>query len=811
MEIIKNLIAKKYKLINVLADKKPPHKDWTNLTPEVLECLHDLESDRWALFMGEHPNGRKLFCLDFDVNSSKAKCEKTKTRFEDYIDLCGEDGVFMGSTLENGAVIVDYTDCEGMCGIITELCSRLSGNSFKCKLDEMEIFMGNKSIQILPPTKTICKVSGTADRNREWLNDVPIVVLENDSPETCCKVRYFSDIMGELFEKHPKREQRQDQGQGQGDESEESKDGDKWVKLLMNYLGNPKKASGEHLIDRTDFLKIGACLKSNGYSIEVWKRWVELDARNGDGEKTWNSLSHTVHRNILRSLCKKYKPDNLRKWTEDFKLFLTLDILNKGTNDIGTWCVPHFIDNLRCYKKVWWEFKERKGVWEMNEFISEKIVSFTQQTIDESVAYYANLKAKEADESKKGEIQKIINQFNEHRKSLSQSSIYKSLEQFLRSKLYADDKWLEQLNNNPYKIAYKNGILNLRTLEFREGLISSDYITHTLPFKYKKATKEDKDWVSHELKKICNWKKEHYERYLGQLGYAFCGDASKVQEFYNMKGEQASNGKSTPFDVLTLIAPNYVIKLNSNTFEKANKGMIHKTIATLSGKRLLWLNEMDETAVQDEGMLKNIRDGTQVSYPVMYGISAMMTISGKLFMIGNSPIHVKGDNGILRSLIINQFDSNFNDKNGITEGKDDYENLMFYSDPKMIEKLAEKKEAFLELIFEYSKKFADEGKLPPVPKEWKNEKEELRENLCKFDKWFQENFVFGANVEGTISKHELETMIKEQKIFKVININTELKRMKLWNNPISYDSQAWNNGHKGIFKHIHLLEWEEKR
>lgn len=801
---IKQLINDDFKLINIIPnEKKPPHANWSNLSPEVLKCLHDETSNSWALFMGEHPNGRKIFCLDFDVNSKNGKCEKTKERFEDYIADCGEDGVFMGSTLDNGAVIVDYTQCEGICNMIKELCSRLSGNSFKCKLDEMEIFMGDKSIQILPPTQTKCKVSGTIDRPREWLNDVPIVILDNETPETDCRVRYFANIFNELLIKHNKKETTQES-------VEESKDGDKWVQLAMNYLGNPKKANGEHLIDRTDFLKVGACFKSNGYPIEVWKKWVALDARNGDGTKTWDSLSHTVHRNVLRTLCKKYKPDNLRKWNEDFNMFLDIKILDKGSNDIAQWCVPHFIDNLRCYKKLWWEFKERKGIWEMNEYVSSKIVSFIQQNIDESVAYYSKRKADETDEPKKAEIQKTITLFNNHRRNMSFPSMFKSLEQFLRSKLHADDEWLEKLDNNPYKIAYKNGILDLQTLEFREGLVYSDYLTHTLPFKFGKASAEDKQWVKEELKKICNYNDKHLERYLGQLGYAFCGDASKVQEFYNMKGEQASNGKSTPFDVLTLIAPNYVVKLNSNTFEKSMKGMIHKVIATLRGKRIYWVNELDETAIQDEGMLKNIRDGTQVQYPVMYGVSAMMPITGKLYLIGNNPIKVKGDNGVMRSLVMNQFDSNFNQTNGIEKGKDDYKKLMFHSDNKMIEKFVEKKNAFLELIFEYSKKFAETGLLPPVPKEWRDEKEQLREDLCKFDKWFGENFVCGLG-EGMTSKYTIDAFITEQKNFKITNINTELKRMKLWKSPITYDSQAWEGGHRGVYNNIRQLSFDEKQ
>lgn len=805
MEVIKQLSEQNYKLINIHpTEKKPLHNNWSNLSADVLYGLQDLNSERWAMFMGEHPNGRKLFCLDYDVNNGRGRCEKTHQRFQEYILNNGEDGVFMGSTFGNGGIIVDYTDCEGMCAMISAICSRMAGNSYKEKLDEMEIFMGSKSIIILPPTDTKCKVSGKIERKRKWLTDVPFVVLENETPETCARVRYFSNIMEELLQKYNKPPLTKEMDLEE-EEDGKNKDEDKWVDLLFR-LGNPRAENGrDHLIPRTDFLKIGACLKSNKYSIDVWKRYVALDQRNGDGTKTWESLNHSVHRNVLRTLCKLYNPTAYSEWSKKYNMFLTMETLNKGANDIAKWCVPHFKDNLRCYKKIWFEFKHAKGVWEMNDYVSSKIVSFIQQSIDDSGAYFGILKRDESDEKKKTEIQKTITRFTEIRATLCSSSVYKALETFLRSYLCADEEWIERLDNNPYKVAYQNGILDLTTMEFREGLVSTDYLTHTIPFKWEKATDEDKAWVREELKKICNYKAKHTDRYLGQLGYAFCGDASKIQEFYNMKGETASNGKSTIFEVLTLIAPNYVSKLSSNTFEKNNKGQIHKTIATLRGNRVYWVNELDGSAVQDEVMLKGFRDGTTIPYNVMYGVSAQMPITGKLYLIGNEPIKTKGDNGILRSLIMNQFNSNFNPMNGIKKGEDNFKELLFYSDNKMIQKMVEKKHALLELIFEYSQKFAQTGLLPPIPKEWREEKEELREELCKFDKWFSDNYQWSADATWVCSKAEVEEHISYQKNFKITDVKTEMKRMNLWKKPIIYDCKEWCNGSRGTFRYMRRI------
>jgi phage/plasmid-associated DNA primase len=794
---------------------------------DALVATHNMQSKNWALFMGEHPNGRKIFCLDYDVNSynkeSKTvnRCEKTKELFDDYVDGVEEkDGVFMGSTIENGALIVDYTDNEGITRMVEELCSRITGNSFKAKLYAMEIFMGDKAIQILPPSRTKCKVSQKIDRARKWLGNCPFAVLNNDTPEESYQIAYLADIFKQTLElpqyaKKTKYVKKQDEE----DENEESADGDKWVKLIMDYMGNPRTEGGQHKIDRNDFVTICASLKSNNYSLDVWNKFVALDQRGSDGQKIWDSCTHTVHRNTLRTICKKINPDALRKWNEDYNMFLKLETLDKGAVDIAKWAKPHLKETMRCYKKIWYIYDERKGVWKMTANVMNRIIEPIQHFIDESVLYHTLLKTKAEDEEKKKIQQNIINSLNIHRRQLSQSANFNAIEKFLRERLEVDEEWVKQLDNRPYTIAFQNGILDLKTMEFRHGLVNTDYLTRTIQRKYRKPTKEEKKWVRHELKKICNWKETHLIRYLAQLGMAMCGDASKIQEFYNIKGEGASNGKSSVFEVLTKIAGNYIRKLESNVLEKGMQNVRHKEIANWGGVRLAWMNELDEFAVQDDAFIKNLRDGETVNYNVLFGVNAIMQIQFKLNIIANHPLNIKGDRGILRSYVVNQFDSDFTAGNGITDETEDYENLKFVSDSNFKQRLIIKGDALLELIFEYSQEFAKTGKMPEIPVEWVAERNELKQHICKFDNWLMENFKWEKTEDDNdtedvnswnVTKQEMEELLAEQKKFKIGNINTELKRMKIFNNPVLYDSIRKLRGGRGVYTHIKKLTWEEK-
>ena len=106
-----------------------------------------------------------------------------------------------------------------------------------------------------------------------------------------------------------------------------------------------------------------------------------------------------------------------------------------------------------------------------------------------------------------------------------------------------DNEFFSRLDINNYILAFKNGILDLKTLKFREGIFSLDMISQTIPYNYEKALDNDIKSLHFELLKICNNNETHLDYYLSSLGYALTGDSMKLQEFYYILGQKASNGK----------------------------------------------------------------------------------------------------------------------------------------------------------------------------------------------------------------------------------------------------------------------------
>lgn len=120
---------------------------------------------------------------------------------------------------------------------------------------------------------------------------------------------------------------------------------------------------------------------------------------------------------------------------------------------------------------------------------------------------------------------------------------YSMITKHLKTILY-NDLFYQKLDNNPYKIAFQDGIYDLKNNIFHKGFNDYDYITKTIPFDYTEATIEDKEFVKSVIFKICNCNQSHMDYYLGVLGQALLGDAELEKSLYFCVGVGGNNGKT---------------------------------------------------------------------------------------------------------------------------------------------------------------------------------------------------------------------------------------------------------------------------
>jgi hypothetical protein len=415
-----------------------------------------------------------------------------------------------------------------------------------------------------------------------------------------------------------------------------------------------------------------------------------------------------------------------------------------------------------------WFVLQSTNLWNRVKDPTFQITTQIRKYIDYNTAKISNDLTKCDDEEQHKTMVKHLKMWIECYTIINGSGYMSQLMKNLRPQL-TDNDFETKLDVLKYQVAYKNGILDLKTLYFREGISGSDYITKTIPYNYEASTEADRTIVLKELLKICNMKQEHLDYYLSYLGYAMTGDSQRLQQFWYMLGQTASNGKSVIFEALMEVIPNYIVKIENTAFEMGNNA-IHKEVATWRGARIGWVNELTKKK-QDAELFKQIADGTTIKYKVMYGNSANMNINFKMCVVSQHTISINADKGVARRLKVLQMNSSFMDD--YTE--DDYVKCRFKKDTNFGFLLqTQYKFALMDIIYSYSKRFYENDfKMCNYPDEWKQETEESVSTNNEFNDFFYGHFE--VDDDAMLSKRVVDEIISQYK--GTIRLKDELMRM----------------------------------
>ena len=816
MEVIKNLIEQGYVLYNAGKETKLPENlygngvgQWQKLTYEQSKAHHNMNSMLWGIRTGIQGNGRYIMSLDFDICGKADKitgkrlgCEYTKKKYEEFLSIVDkEDGHYLSSTITNANVLIDYTNVASIREQAKKVKSKFSIKTF-------ELLVGNGAYQVIPPSNTLCKINNDYIRAREFKNDKVFYVLTDDSPINDFILNLFNERYG--TENNKKKDINQFIKNDDDDEDEDEDDIDEEfsnedltnmnnnISKLLSIIGSSKCSSG----DNQDWTRVAQAIKNElkDDGLDLFLNWTETYGCDNKKKEAYNHYQQYIkytsktssNRVAIGTLHHYAKLNNEKEYLKHFSKkqiqtddnYISLEILDKGENDVAKNIKDELKKTLIYCNNKWFCLDIKTNLWSVIKIPYATIISHIQMKIDKSRLKTLEEKLNDDDKKKYDDIDK---KFKDHYKKLTCGSYSSQISKLLQEYLH-DSIFENKLDTIPYKMAYKNGIMDLKTSIFRNGILSTDYLTRTIQYDYKESTKEEQEEVKKELLKICNMNSGHLDYYLSSLGYALTGDASRLQQFYAIRGQSASNGKSVIFEALTKILPNYVLKLESNIME-LNYGSRHKEVATWKGVRIAWINELSRKK-QDENEIKNLSDGTALRFKVNYGEMDTMPITLKLFIVSNNTLNINADAGIARRLKMMQFNSQFID--GI---EDNYETCEFEKKDNFIKDLCTKyKYSLMDLLYSYSKIFVNDNyKLKPYPKEWQEDSNDVVNDNNELHQYLKDNLEFGLNLEA--GKKEVDEVITSfKKEIKMADFKDALSSLKV---NYKYDSQKGFAGGKG--------------
>lgn len=460
------------------------------------------------------------------------------------------------------------------------------------------------------------------------------------------------------------------------------------------------------------------------------------------------------------------------------------DVICDDLKDI----LVYTVDKYKPADNGQWFMLNEKNLWVpychlLNEYVCNVSLKFIEQHIDvikvEKEKVIELLKNTDKDSQKAlyeiydNQLKQLTftcKQYTKRRNQLTQVKNINDVTNRLRGKLFKEN-FIDQLNIHPKKLAFQNGMLDIETMEFREGILPSDNLTDTLNINYEQYDKDNethttkRSFVQNAFIKIMNNNEHHLNYLLSVLGHAYLGISHTEKVLYFcidealtnhtessnkkskiMQSKKGNNGKSFIFEILKSVMSYYTGKKDSEFIEYDNTKLF-KQVATLKHFRTVFIDELGDKKINIK-FLKELACGEMIEKDKIYGEMVQIPILFKLIVCSNflPPFHCSADDAIYNRYKQISFKSKF-----LEIQEDDIQKLHFKKDIRLKEKLInEYAITIIQLIIEYGHKYLVEeyanGQIVKksysmpyeIPDEFETSAETTMENNDDFGSWFRE-------------------------------------------------------------------------
>jgi len=529
--------------------------------------------------------------------------------------------------------------------------------------------------------------------------------------------------------------------------------------LYLNLLDGKSQGSWD------DWRNVALCMRWIT-TFEHFEQFSKLSLKYDKKEtaQLWNSIHEKYEAMNLGTLFKYAKAYNKDKYDLYFNYFISTDKMAKGALTIAECISPKLERHLKWSNDTWFMFYNKTNLWMETKEPSHIIIQLIHKHIDYSIQIKISERNKTEDEAEQKRITEELKKYTSMYSEVDKSGFYSMITKHLKTILF-DSSFYLKLDHNPYKIAFLDGIYDLRENTFCKGYSDYDYLTQTIEFDYQEPTPQQMEFVRSIIFKICNCNQSHMDYYLGVMGQALLGDAELEKALYFCVGVGGNNGKTLLLEALADIAPTYISKIERKTFEKGYT-KAHKHLTGTKGKRIVYVEELSAKE-QDIELLKEIGDGKTIKNEILFGTDEVIRISYKLIFLSNCQANLKVDGGIGNRYRQICHNSRFNKET--TE--DNYDTLDFVQDKNLASLLkGEYKHALIKLFLDAGHNYTKTNRLI-IPDEFEEAIVQTLESNDEVKMWFQDNCEYGD--EFKCSKKELEDSIS--KPFR--EIQTEIQRI----------------------------------
>ena len=529
-------------------------------------------------------------------------------------------------------------------------------------------------------------------------------------------------------------------------------------------------------VDRNEWMNIGWILYniSDG-SPDGLEMWQTFSARAGediyDSDACIYQWERMVKKNkgisSLRYYAKLDNPSDYAKLKNENAEKYVLASLEGSHNDIAKILWEQYGEEFRCASytgKVWYQFVQHHWV-EIEEgvFLRSKISDNVVERYKKAREKICMELGKEEDKSKQAMYQARLKSINKMIGNLKNAN-YKTSIMKEACEVFYDPKFNDKLDKDPYLIAFKNGVYDLRLNIFRPGT-PEDYLSRAMPINYRIFSEDDPKVIEvhNFLEKI--FPDSHVRKYFMDISSDVFvgGNHEKIVLFWTGEGD---NGKSVTQTFFEKMLGNLAVKLNTNviTGKKPSAGSAFADLArTGNGVRWVVLEEPDNDEMINVGIFKHLSGNDKFFARDLFekGKQAKeIEPLFKLIFICNKLPKIKyADQAVWNRVRVIPFESTFCKPDSDNPAPETYEEQMqlkrFPMDKQFSKKIPDLVEAFAWILLEHRKSIGVNVKINNEPAKVRSATEMYRKQNDNYRQFLVENII--EDNKASISLGEIHT------------------------------------------------------
>lgn len=460
---------------------------------------------------------------------------------------------------------------------------------------------------------------------------------------------------------------------------------ERWTRMYATWVGGKRGARSETAVDNSGNI-VQNENETNGEGLNIVTKATIIYWVRKENPEEYKRIKNNTINHLIENSCNGFNEVDIAK------------ILKHMYGDKYA-CVA--IKNQQWYEFKGHRWHEIDCGYSLRDKISNKVARLYMDKVGEYMDVLSKLS--DDDENLKKSFEKKVQKMSEIHIMLKRTNHVTNIMKEACYKFY-DKNFYSQLDNNPYLLCCRNGVLDFRVHEFRPGK-PEDYLSLCTNIDYIPMVEFDKE---QELakEKIIGFMEQLFpendlNRYIwDHLSSTLLG--TNDNQTFNIYTGSGCNGKSKMVDLMGMVLGDYkgTVPITLVTRQRTSIGNASPEIIQLKGKRYAVMQEPSKGEQINEGVMKELTGGDPIQGRALFKDTVTFNPQFKLAVCTNNLFDIKSnDDGTWRRIRVCDFKSKFTEKPYEDFPEEEYP-FQFPINKRLDEQFKYWKEVFLALLVE---------------------------------------------------------------------------------------------------------------